>query len=102
MAALRELAEESGICESSISRSLGTLDVNYENQIWAMFEVQTMEALPDTWNHHTEDDGGNDFQFFWHGLSEAPSEDWHPVFVAALEFIRGACFLPPPEEQVQS
>jgi 8-oxo-dGTP pyrophosphatase MutT (NUDIX family) len=87
-AALRELAEESGICEARVNRRLGTWEANYEDQVWEMIEIQALNQLPDTWNFHTEDDGGRDFQFFWHRLGEAPSEDWHPVFVGALEFIR--------------
>lgn len=44
--------------------------------------------LADAWSHHTADDGGHVFRFFWHPLDELPNEEWHPIFRDALAVIR--------------
>ena len=87
-AALRELHEESGITDASICHDLGLWDAEYEGQIWSFQLCSTSEALPESWNHRCADDGGLDLQFFWHDINGEPSEQWHPVFRRALEFIR--------------
>lgn len=90
-AALRELAEESGIASATVFRSLGIWASTYENQIWAFVACETEQSLPETWVHETSDDGGHSFRFFWHPLSAATSPDhWHSVFRGALAFIQNA------------
>ena len=87
-AALRELREESGIADAVVCRDLGLWVAGFDRQIWSIQLCATARSLPEYWNHHCPDDGGIELLFFWHDLDADPSEDWHPVFCRALEFIR--------------
>jgi 8-oxo-dGTP pyrophosphatase MutT (NUDIX family) len=87
-AALRELEEESGIAQSVAVRHLGLRLSGCNAQIWSFHEISVNHALPQTWLHHTADNGGQVFRFFWHPVSEPASAQWHPVFAGALGFIR--------------
>ena len=90
-AALRELAEESGIERAVVCRHLGLWEAGYEGQIWAFIECESLENLPDVWIHRAGDDGGHVFRFFWHALSRPGTEErWHSVFRGALGFVRKA------------
>lgn len=86
-AVLRELFEESGINSAAIIRNLGIWNSGYEGQIWAIYLCKAEDDLPDSWTHYTQDDGGQDFAFFWHSLETNPS-DWHPLFRDALQWIK--------------
>ena len=91
VAALRELAEESGILSATVSRSLGIWSSNHEGQIWAFVEGKPSQPLAESWLHHAPDDGGHTFRFFWHPLYETASpSQWHSVFRGALSFIQNA------------
>ena len=83
-AALRELAEESGLQAVSFTRDLGTWKSDYEGQIWHFQQVQCCATAPENWEHFTQDDGGHVFHFFWHPLLSKPNPEWHPVYQAAL------------------
>ena len=87
-AALRELAEESGLHKPMVIRDLGIWSSGYEGQVWHFQEVQCSGTLPETWEHFTQDGGGQVFHFFWHLLHSVPSQDWHPVYRAALAELR--------------
>lgn len=90
-AALRELAEESGITSADVLRSLGTWSSGFEDQVWEFILCQPCHLLPNAWKHHALDDGGHTFRFFWHPLSaDADAKLWHFVFRNALGFIRRA------------
>ncbi|GAA0766519.1 DUF5071 domain-containing protein [Ideonella azotifigens] len=90
-AALRELAEESGIAAAETVRSLGTWQSGFQGQVWEFIECASLLSLPDSWTHEAADDGGHLFEFFWHPLAEAAeSSQWHLVFIGALEVIRNA------------
>jgi 8-oxo-dGTP pyrophosphatase MutT (NUDIX family) len=86
-AALRELWEEAGIRATRVTADLGTWASPYEAQVWAFHVCEVAGELPDTWTHHTADDGGLDFEFFWHPLPNAPTAAWHPVFAAAWRLL---------------
>ena len=86
-AALRELAEESGLQNAVLSRSLGKFEVGSPNQIWHAF-ICEVNPLPDCWTYRTQDDGGHDFRFFWHNIEQPADESWHQIFRQALEQIR--------------
>ncbi|NWD62285.1 NUDIX domain-containing protein [Pseudomonas sp. IPO3774] len=86
-AAVRELLEEAGIT-GKVIRDLGTWHSASTGHTWAFHQCLIPEDLPDTWTHFAEDDGGHEFQFFWHPLASEPSEEWHPVFKDALEFLK--------------
>lgn len=88
-AALRELAEESGIDEATVAASLGHFCDREEGQRWHIFLCRVARPLPDAWSHYTTDGGGHLFTFFWHNLDEPPGDDWYPLFQRALIFIRG-------------
>ena len=75
-AALRELREESGICDAEIVSFLGTFRVDEPSQEWHAFLCAT-PSLPDTWSHFTEDGGGHKFSFFWHPLDQETHDNWH-------------------------
>ena len=89
-AALRELAEESGITHAHISRSLGTWASDHENQIWWLGLIQATSSLPSEWEHTTPDGGGLIFRFFWQPLHAALGQEWHPVYQRAIAHIRAA------------
>jgi 8-oxo-dGTP pyrophosphatase MutT (NUDIX family) len=87
-AALRELREESGISDAAVRQDLGCWDAGYDGQIWSLQLCTATRALPESWIHRCADDGGLDLHFFWRDLEAGGSEDWHPLFRRALEFIR--------------
>lgn len=87
-AALRELAEESGIAHAQISRPLGLWHSGFQEQVWAFVECMAEPPLPNAWHHSAPDDGGHTFRFFWHPLAlPADPHRWHAVFREALGFI---------------
>jgi 8-oxo-dGTP pyrophosphatase MutT (NUDIX family) len=89
-AALRELCEESGICDATLDPSdsfLGTIQLAGSGQEWHLFLCST-GTLTDSWTHHTEDDGGHNFEFFWHPMDQPLDDEWHPDFEQAINFIR--------------
>lgn len=89
-AALRELAEESGIDDASLVRSLGLWDAAFEGQVWAFWLVAPRLSLADTWTREVEEDGTYVFAFRWHPLDAPADERWHPVHARALAFVRAA------------
>jgi 8-oxo-dGTP pyrophosphatase MutT (NUDIX family) len=86
-AALRELAEESGIRDACVIRNLGTWDAGYDRQVWAFLEMNVADVLPQEWTHRTNDAGGLEFSFFWHPFSIRPSNEWHRVHVDAFNYV---------------
>ncbi|WP_444634455.1 NUDIX hydrolase [Cupriavidus oxalaticus] len=84
--AVRELREESGITGVATA-DLGLWESGYEQQVWSIHLCEPMQPLPDTWEHHTADDDGHVFRFFWHPLGEALSDQWHSLYRDALSTI---------------
>ncbi|MDT4859369.1 NUDIX domain protein [compost metagenome] len=87
-AALRELAEESGLVAGAKPRSLGIWASGFRAQIWSLHLCEVSGPMADSWVFRTADSGGLDFRFFWHPLAAAPSSDWHWVYRDALAVIR--------------
>ena len=85
-AAVRELMEEAGV-HATAKRHLGDWYSTATGHMWAFHECHVAQALPDTWVHFAEDDGGHAFRFFWHPLTRTPSEGWHQIFKDALGFL---------------
>ncbi|MGZ9738358.1 NUDIX hydrolase [Pseudomonas azerbaijanorientalis] len=86
-AALRELAEESGISTAAIEDDLGCWESGHHGQIWSFQLCHAGGPLPEQWSHQTLDDHGHLFEFFWASLDRLPYEDCHPVFRRALVFL---------------
>ena len=86
-AAIRELAEESGL-HASVERSLGSWVPGFENHHWALVLMNGPSAIPDEFQFFTQDDGGHWFRFFWQPLDAPLSKLWHPLFQSALAEIR--------------
>lgn len=86
-AALRELAEESGISTATIENDLGCWDSGHQGQIWSFQLCQVIGPLPEQWSHQTLDDHGHLVEFFWASLDHLPYGDCHPVFRRALVFL---------------
>ncbi|MFT7773796.1 NUDIX hydrolase [Roseateles sp.] len=86
-AAVRELAEESGL-HTVHERSLGSWPSRYQGQVWHFEVVTATTPVRDAWAHLTQDDGGHVFRFFWHRLHAPAGEDWHPVYRDALAELR--------------
>jgi len=87
-AALRELAEESGIISAHVVRSLGTWFSDLNNHIWEIFIVHAHDRLPDSWQHITNDGKNHVFDYRWHTLSDAPTSEWHRPYRMALDFLQ--------------
>ena len=88
-AAIRELKEEAGV-EGVVVRDLGLWRSGRKHHIWSFHLCQTQTFLPETWSHYCLDDGGHAFRFFWQPLASPLSDTWHPIHVAAVEFVRCA------------
>jgi ADP-ribose pyrophosphatase YjhB (NUDIX family) len=87
-AARRELTEESGIVSISSCKSKGISDQITENQNWHFYHCTVDENLKETWEFFANEDGGINFSFFWFNLNEPLSNDWHPTFQRALDYIK--------------
>ena len=87
-AAIRELYEESGISSTNIHSYLGLHSPSESGSNWHVFVCYTTEILKDNWTHFCNDDGGLKFQFFWHPLTQEPTDEWHQLFKELLEFIK--------------
>jgi len=87
-AALRELAEESGIRDATVERALGRLVFPEIAQDWYFFLCRVPGPLAEEWSFFTQDDGGHLFEFFWQVLEAGPDSSWHEDFCRALSFVR--------------
>lgn len=85
--ALRELSEEAGIDVASVVSDLGCWESGHLDQIWSFQLCETQARLPKQWTHHTLDDHGHVFSFFWGPLDDLPFADCHPVFRRALRYL---------------
>ncbi|MDW3685348.1 NUDIX domain-containing protein [Cupriavidus sp. CV2] len=87
-AAIRELCEESGICDAHVVSDLGLWNASYQEQIWSFQLCESVAKLRDEWTFETSDDGGHMFEFYWHPLQRDLPEQCHPLFQSALREIR--------------
>lgn len=83
----RELFEEAGIAAKA-ELPLGILATGYNAQVWGFYLMRVDQTLPEHWTHHCLDDHGHDFSFFWHPLAGALSDEWHPLFKQAIQFLQ--------------
>lgn len=89
-AALRELAEESGITAATLEADLGLWESEHRDQVWSFHLCRVSGPLPEQWSHQTLDDHGHRFDFFWAPLDQLPLDDCDPVFQRALQFVSNA------------
>ena len=94
-AAVRELAEESGIEGASCVRDIGTWEECPLGQVWHFREMSVPKTLAESWSHFTSDGGGLKFSFRWHLLGAPAPASCHPVFVSALKFLQSRLLLQP-------
>lgn len=87
-ATLRELYEESGIQNAQIDTYIGKHVPSEMGADWHVFLCRTDDQLAERWTHFCADDGGLRFEFFWHVLDAAPSDEWHILFQELLCFIQ--------------
>ncbi|EKO3818320.1 NUDIX domain-containing protein [Vibrio harveyi] len=90
-AALRELEEESGISKVSRTKYLGSWESGFQNQLWHFVLCEISENLPNNWSFYTQDDGGLEFNFFWHKLGDSPKFKCHKVFSNAIKQVETLC-----------
>lgn len=82
-AAVRELAEESGVKAATATQDLGTWASGFQHQVWSFQRCEAPGPLPATWTFETADDGGRVFDFFWHPLHRDLPSPCHWLFQAA-------------------
>jgi len=87
-AALRELAEESGIADAGIAEDLGTWESGHNGHVWSLQLCTFPRRMPESWTHHCADDGGQNFRFFWHDVHVKPGRNWQEHYRRALDAIR--------------
>jgi 8-oxo-dGTP pyrophosphatase MutT (NUDIX family) len=87
-AALRELEEEAGITNTSIARDLGTWNSGHNGHVWSLQLCTYSPHLPERWTHRCEDDGGQEYRFFWHDLTQDSGRGWAEQYQRALAAIR--------------
>jgi 8-oxo-dGTP pyrophosphatase MutT (NUDIX family) len=87
-AAQRELFEEAGLV-GIVTTDLGAWEARALAQVWSFHLCNVDQPLRDEWIHHTEDDDGHDFRFFWRPLDVDLGPSAHAVYRDALvEFRR--------------
>ncbi|CAH0536600.1 NUDIX hydrolase [Vibrio marisflavi] len=84
-AALRELQEESGISKISSTMYLGSWESGFQNQQWHFVLCEIEQNLPNHWGFYTQDDGGHEFNFFWHKLGDETTFKCHKLFSDAIK-----------------
>lgn len=87
-AAVRELAEESGLTGARIKCDLGVWPCGVDGQLWSLQCCEAVGPVPEHWRFTTADDGGRVFEFFWQPLEQDLPEPCHPVYQRALQQIR--------------
>lgn len=90
-AAERELFEEAGVRLRALE-PIGQWQYCPASPIWYFWQMEDAGHLPERWVQHCLDDGGHDFEFFWHPLNSSyPSsnnDQWRAIFVAAFEYLQ--------------
>ncbi len=90
-AALRELEEESGLSSVSRTHYLGSWESGFQNHLWHFVLCEIEQQLPNNWSFFTQDDGGHEFNFFWHKVGSHPEFKCHKVFSDAIKQVEILC-----------
>lgn len=86
-AAVRELAEESGLTGVTETIFLGDQTYLGIGQHWFFYECRFDRNLSDSWEFFTRDDGGHFFRFHWRPIEDKINNPIGPVFDEAREFV---------------
>ena len=86
--AARELFEESGL-ETRAAITIGQSDSIEHGANWHFALCRIAPPVRDRWQHLCTDDGGHVFTFEWMALDTDPAHPFDPVFLRALDWIRG-------------
>jgi 8-oxo-dGTP pyrophosphatase MutT (NUDIX family) len=89
LGACRELREESGLIAATDDAKFLSSSLMPDGLIWHFVQV-SVDNLADHWTFQAADDGGHEFAFFWWPLQAQPEKDWHQVYIAALQHLRGS------------
>ncbi|EMK3386177.1 NUDIX hydrolase [Vibrio parahaemolyticus] len=90
-AALRELEEESGLSSVSSAHYLDCWESGFQNQQWHFVLCEIDQELPNSWSFFTQDDGGHEFNFFWHKVGSKLDFKCHKVFFDAIKQVEILC-----------
>nr|WP_153646165.1 NUDIX domain-containing protein [Vibrio parahaemolyticus] len=90
-AALRELEEESGLSSVLSAHYLDCWESGFQNQLWHFVLCEIDQELPNSWSFFTQDDGGHEFNFFWHKVGSKPDFKCHKVFFDAIRQVEILC-----------
>ncbi len=86
--AARELFEESGL-ETRAAISIGEASDIQEGAIWHFALCRIAPPVRARWQHFCADDAGHLFTFEWMSLDDAPSHTFDPIYLRALDWIKG-------------
>jgi|GEM_PF-1150430 len=87
-AALRELAEESGIDSARIMAKIAEIEVPDYCQFWHVYECETDADLAEKWSFFAQEDEGKWFHFFWIPLAQLPTKDWIDQFQPVISALQ--------------
>ena len=87
LAAVRELAEESGLIDVTKTVFWGKQTYADIGQSWYFYRCHFDDELPDKWEFFTADDNGHLFKFYWQPLEAKIDNPLGPVFELARQFI---------------
>lgn len=87
LAAVRELAEESGLTGVVDTIFLGDQIYSEIGQHWFFYECCFDDELPESWSFFTEDGGGHLFEFHWRPIEAKIDNPLGSVFDAARMFV---------------
>ena len=86
-AAVRELAEESGIVDVARTIYLGTQNYAGIKQRWHFVLCELKSPVGEDWAHYTEDGGGLVFRFLWQPIDQPIDNPDGHVFEQARLFM---------------
>ncbi|MDN3617236.1 NUDIX domain-containing protein [Vibrio gallaecicus] len=90
-AALRELEEESGLSSVSRTHYLGCWESGFQNHLWHFVLCEIAPKLSNNWSFFTQDDGGHEFNFFWHKIGSKVDFKCHRVFSDGIKQVEIMC-----------
>ena len=87
-AAVRELAEESGLVATGSPFFLTQVNNLPVGDTWFFYDCEVKDSIPEDFSFFTQDEGGLWFRFFWHDVNRELNEKWHPLFHDVMAIVR--------------